>query len=38
MLNCRPVELRGLFVLLRDFVVSALRGGKGTGLALQAPC
>lgn len=29
MLNFRPVELKGLFVLLKDFVlVSALHGGN----------
>lgn len=39
MLNLRPVELKGLFVLLKDFVlISALHEGKGTGLTLQAPC
>lgn len=39
MLNFRPVELKALFVLLKDFVlVSALHGGKGTGLTLQALC
>lgn len=38
MLNFRPVELKGLFVLFKDFVlVSALHGGKGTGITLQAP-
>lgn len=38
MLNFRPVELKGLSVLLKGFVlVSALHGGKGTGLTIQAP-
>lgn len=38
MLNFRPVELKGLRVFVKDFVlISALRGGKETGLTLQAP-
>lgn len=38
MLNFRPVELKGFFVLFKEFVlVSAPHGGKGTGLTLQAP-